>query len=223
MLNKLKLQALVFDGFGTLFDLESAAPAFEQIAPGRGLEVLRWWRTKQLQYTRRCILTRQYRNLWILMQQAMDDACLHFHLDISMAQRQAVCEQYYTLKVFDEVPDVLLKLKEKYKLVILSHGTQLMLDKVVEHNQLAHMFDAILSVDATQVYKPELKAYELVTQNIKLPENAFGYAGVNPMDIAGAKAFGMKTIWVRRALPSNQLMRLIVDLEGKDLTEIIQK
>jgi 2-haloacid dehalogenase len=223
MLDKLNLQALVFDGFGTLFDLESAAPAFEQIAPGRGLEVLRWWRAKQLQYTRRCILTRQYRNLWILMQQAMDDACLHFHLDIPKVQRDAVCEQYYTLKVFDEVPDVLLKLKEKYKLVILSHGTQLMLDKVIEHNQLTHMFDAILSVDATQVYKPELKAYELVTQNIKLPENTFGYAGVNPMDIAGAKAFGMKTIWVRRGLPSNQLMRLIVDLEGKDLTEITQK
>jgi 2-haloacid dehalogenase len=220
MLNKLKLQALVFDGFGTLFDLESAVPAFEQIAPGHGLEVLRWWRAKQLQYTRRCILTRQYRNLWILMQQAMEDACLHFHLDVSFAQREELCEQYYTLKVFDEVPDVLLKLKEKYKLVILSHGTQLMLDKVVEHNQLTRMFDAILSVDAIQAYKPDLKAYELVTQNIKLPENAFGYAGVNPMDIAGARAFGMKTIWVRRAMPETRLMSLIAHKSSTNLTEM---
>ncbi len=154
------------------------------------------------------------------MQQAMDDACLNFHLDISMAQRKELCEQYYTLKVFDEVPDILLKLKEKYKLVILSHGTQFMLDKVVEHNQLTRLFDAILSVDVTQAYKPELKAYELVTQNIKLPENAFGYVGVNPMDIAGAKAFGMKTIWIRRTMPSNQLMRLIADINGTDLTEV---
>src|SRR5690349_8386838 len=75
MIDTLNIQVLIFDGYGTLFDLESAAPAFEQIAPGRGLEVLRWWRARQLQYTRRCILTRRYKNLWILMGQAMDDAC----------------------------------------------------------------------------------------------------------------------------------------------------
>jgi 2-haloacid dehalogenase len=220
MIHNLNIQTLIFDGYGTLFDLESAAPAFEQIAPGRGLEVLRWWRTKQLQYTRRCILTRHYRNLWVLMQQAMDDVCLHFHLDVSMPQRVELCEQYYTLNVFDEVSDVLSKLKEKYKLVILSHGTQLMLDKVVEHNQITPLFDAILSVDATQAYKPELKAYELVTQNMKLPENAFGYIGVNPMDIAGARAFGMKTIWIRRSMPENKLMNLIAHRSYADLTEM---
>ena len=109
-IDNLKINALVFDGFGTLFDLESATPAFEQVAPGQGLEVLRWWRAKQLQYTRRCILTRRYRNLWVLMEQAMDDACWHFRLDISTDKRKKLCEQYLTLKVFDEVPEVLLKL-----------------------------------------------------------------------------------------------------------------
>ena len=187
MLDKLHMKVLVFDGFGTLFDLESAAPAFEQVAPGQGLEVLRWWRAKQLQYTRRCIITRHYQNLWILMGQAMDEACLHFRLDISTTKRLELCEQYLTLKVFDEVPKVLPKLKEKYKLVILSHGTQLMLDAVTAHNQITHLFDNILSVDSVQAYKPELKSYALVRQMINLPESSFDYIGVNPMDIAGAR------------------------------------
>lgn len=216
----LGIEVLVFDGFGTLFDLESAEPAFEHAAPNRGLEVLRWWRAKQLQYTRRCILTRRYRNLWILMEQAMDDACLHFQLDISAGKRRELCEQYLTLKVFDEVPEVLLKLKEEYKFVILSHGIQSMLDALTEHNQLTHLFDAVLSVDLVQAYKPELRAYELVTQTIKLPENAFGYIGVNPMDIAGARAFGMKTIWIRRTMPQNRLMGLIADISSANLTEM---
>ena len=154
------------------------------------------------------------------MHLAMEDACRHFHLDIPITKREELCGQYYTLKVFDEVSDVLYKLKKKYKLVILSHGTQLMLNKAVEYNQISHLFDAILSVDSIEVYKPELKAYELVLQTIKLPENAFGYTGVNPMDIAGARAFGMKTIWVRRTMPENQLMSLIAHASSANLDEL---
>lgn len=209
IIDQLGIDTLVFDGFGTLFDLESATPAFEQVAPGQGLEILRWWRAKQLQYTKRCILTRRYRNLWVLMEQAMEDACLRFHLDISHAKRKELCEQYLKLKVFDEVPEVLSKLREKYKLVILSHGTQSMLDSVTTHNQITHLFDAILSVDTVQAYKPELRAYELITQTINLPERAFGYVGVNPMDIAGARAFGMKAIWLIRQDPKNRLMEFV--------------
>lgn len=221
MLNEFGVKALVFDGYGTLFDLESAAPAFEQVAPGHGLEILRWWRAKQLQYTRRCILTRRYRNLWVLMEQAMEDTCLRFQLDISPDQRKELCRQYLTLKVFDEVEDVLLKLREKYKLVILSHGTQWMLDTVTAHNQITRFFDAVLSVDKVQAYKPELRAYELITQTINLPESAFGYVGVNPMDIAGARAFGMKAIWLSRQSPKGRLMEFVAHLTIKDLKTLL--
>lgn len=220
-LEELGIEVLVFDGFGTLFDLESAEPAFEQVAPNRGLEILRWWRAKQLHYTRQCILTRHYQNLWVLMEQAMDDACIYFQLNIPAATRKELCQQYLTLKLFVEVSEVLLKLKEKYKLVILSHGTQPMLDAVTAHNQIKHLFDAVLSVDAVKAYKPELKAYELTTQTINLPENKFGYAGVNPMDIAGARAFGMKTIWLHRNRPTNRLMGLITDISITALQELV--
>ena len=99
----LGIKAIVFDGYGTLFDLESAAPAFEQVAPGQGLEVLRWWRAKQLHYTRQCILTRRYRNLWVLMEQAMDDTCLHFDLNIPQIKRKELCNEYFTIKAFEYV------------------------------------------------------------------------------------------------------------------------
>ncbi len=220
MLDKFNIEVLVFDGFGTLFNLESAAPAFDQVAPGRGLEILRWWRAKQLQYTRRCILTRHYQNLWILMERALGDACQHFKLDISATKRLELCEQYLTLNVFDEVPSILKKLKGNYKLAILSHGTQPMLDAVIKHNQLSHLFDAVLSVDLVQAYKPELRAYELVTQKINLPESAFGYIGVNPMDIAGARAFGMKTIWLARQDTKGRLMELVAHVSIKNLEEL---
>jgi 2-haloacid dehalogenase len=154
------------------------------------------------------------------MEQAMNDACIHFMLDIPPKKRKALCEEYLTLKVFEEVPEVLSKLKENYKLVILSHGTQRMLDAVAEHNSVTHLFDEILSVDAIQAYKPDLKAYELLIKKIDLPEKSFGYAGVNPMDIAGAKAFGMKTIWIRRNMAQNRLMRLIADMSSADLKEM---
>lgn len=221
MLDKLNLQVLIFDGYGTLFNLESIAPAFEEVITGKGLEVLLWWRKRQLQYTRQCILTRRYRNLWVLMEQAMNDACSHFQLDISLSTRHQLCEQFLKLTVFDEAPEVLSKLKEKYKLVILSHGTQSMLDAVVSYNQITQYFDEVLSVDNVQAYKPELKAYELVTQKMNLPEKMFGYFGVNPIDIAGAKAFGMKTIWVRRNMPTHPIMNLIADLSIVNLKNTI--
>ena len=217
MFDKQHVDVLVFDGYGTIFDLESVQPAFDDVAPGRGLDVLRWWRARQLQYTRRCILTRHYRNLWLLMEQAMDDTSVHFNLKISSIKKRELCEQYLQLKVFDEVPKTLSKLREKYKLVILSHGTQSMLDAVTRHNQIAHLFEAILSVDAIKVYKPELKAYELATQTINLPESAFGYIGVNPMDIAGARAFGMKTIWLFRQGKKSRLMELVAHTCIKEL------
>ncbi len=219
-ISQLKLEALVFDGFGTLFDLESASPAFELAFPGKGLEVLRWWRAKQLAYTRQCILTRKYRNLWVLMEQALEDACHHFQVEVPSPVRVELCSQYLKLAMFPEAVESLNILRKNYKLVLLSHGTQSMLDAVVAHNQLTSLLDAILSVDAVHTYKPELQAYELITEKINLPPKAFGYTGVNPLDIAGARAFGMKTIWLHRRAPSNRLMGLITDLSITNLQEL---
>lgn len=221
MLEKLEIHTLVFDGYGTIFNLESAAPAFERIAPNRGLEILHWWRARQLAYTRNCIITRNYRDLSTLMDQALVDACKKFKLEISASQRLKLCEEYLTLNVFEEVPIALSRLKEKYKLVILSHGTQSMLDAVAEHNKITHFFDEILSVDAVKAYKPDLRAYTPLLQKINMPEENFGYVGINPMDIAGARAFGMKTIWMRRSMPENQLMGLIADITSANLQELL--
>ncbi|MFN8413797.1 MAG: haloacid dehalogenase type II [Anaerolineales bacterium] len=219
-MEKLNIKALIFDGFGTLFNLESAAPIFELAIPGKGLEFLHWWRQRQLALTRQCILTRRYRNLRVLMDQAMEEACKHFQVDIPLTTKEDLCAQYHRLELFPEVQEVLDILHPKYKLVLLSHGTQEMLNAVVAHNKLTSLLDAVLSVDMVQAYKPELKAYELATKTLNLPESAFGYAGVNPADIAGAKAFGMKTIWVHRNMPESQLMSLITNLNVIDLRKM---
>jgi len=216
----LGIGALVFDGFGTLFDLESAAPAFDLVFHGRGLEVSRWWRARQLAYTRRCILTRRYQNLWVLMEQALDDASRHFQVAISSQIRNDLCSEYFRLAMFPEVPEVLNALHNRYKLILLSHGTQFMLEKVVSHNKLDSLLDSVLSVDIIQSYKPELKVYELATQNVNLPSNAFSYVGGNPMDLAGAKAYGMKTIWLHRNAPAIRLMGLIADISITSLKDL---
>ncbi|MBI5297701.1 MAG: haloacid dehalogenase type II [Chloroflexi bacterium] len=217
----LELRALVFDGFGTLFDLESATPAFEAVVPGRGREILYWWRERQLAYTRQCVLTRRYRNLWTLMEQALEDACRHFQVVMTPQVRQELCSQYLTLETFPEVRQILGFLRSRYQLILLSHGTQAMLDAVLEHNQLVPLLDAALSVDAVRAYKPDLQAYELITQKVDLPVHEFGYTGVNPMDIAGARAFGMKTIWLHPHAPENRLMGLIADVRIRNLQELV--
>ena len=221
MLDELDIKALAFDGYGTLFNLESASPAFEAVFPGRGLEVLRWWRARQLMYTRRCVLMRRYKNLWILMEQALDDASRYFQVEVSPQMRFELCSEYLRLAMFPEVPDVLDALHKHYKLILLSHGTQSMLEQVVEYNLLAPLLDMVLSVDKVQAYKPELKAYELVIQTVDLPESAFGYVGVNPMDIAGAKAYGMKTIWQYPGASANRLMNLLVDRRITNLQDLL--
>lgn len=216
-----KSDALIFDGFGTLFDLSSASPAFERILPGRGLEVLNWWRAKQLAYTRQCIVTRRYQNLSELMMRALEDVCKHFRVEISPEMRTTLCAQYLTLTAFPEVPDVLNILRKDHKLILLSHGTQAMLDGVVAHNQLTPLLDAVLSVDAVRAYKPESKAYELARERLNLPASSCVYIGGNPFDIAGAKGFGMKTIWLHRGMPPMALMNLIADESIGSLKDLL--
>ncbi len=111
-------------------------------------------------------------------------------------------------------------LREKYKLAILSHGTQPMLDALLEHHNLRNVFDAILSVDTVRAYKPEGRAYEYARQALDLPRAEIAYVGVNPFDIAGAKGFGMRTIWLRRVEPPSRLMDLLCDRQITTLEQL---
>lgn len=216
----MSVRALVFDGYGTLFDIDSVIPECERVFPGYGAEVGRRWRVKQLGYTRRCVLTRHYVDLWTLMDRSLGDTCRALHLDISPQVIADLREQYLSLKPFPEVLEVLPRLRAKYQLAILSHGTQKMLDAVVDSTGTRGMFEEILSVDTVHAYKPAARAYALAEESLNLPRTEIAYVGVNPFDIAGAKGFGSKTIWVRRVVPASRLMALISDAQIASLEEL---
>lgn len=217
---RLNASALIFDGYGTLFDIHSVIPECERAFPGRGTQLSKKWRERQLALTRRCVLTRHYVDLWTLVERTLADTCRELNLDAPPELQTHLREQYLALNVFPEVFGVLPHLREKYRLAILSHGTQPMLDALVDRHALRASFDAVLSVDTVRAYKPDGRAYEFARQTLNLPREEIAYVGVNPFDIAGAKGFGMRTIWLRRVEPASRLMDLLCDAQTTTLEDL---
>jgi 2-haloacid dehalogenase len=214
------LSALVFDAYGTLFDLRSAVPACEALFPGKGANLNRLWRAKQLRQTRRCVLTRRYTNLWEIMDGALERACFDLGLRSTAAERESLRQQYLTLRTFPEVPATLERLEEHYALLLLSHGTQPMLDAVAEHNGITRHFRAVRSVDAVRAYKPDPRAYAIAEETLGVPHAAIGFVSTNPFDIAGAKAYGLRTVWLHRETSSSRIMGLLADISVENLAEL---
>ena len=215
------LRALVLDAYGTLFDLHSAEPACEALFPGKGAVLNRLWRAKQLRRTRRCVLTGRYVNLWEIMDRELESACRELGLHCSATERASLREQYLTLQPYPEVPHALGALGERYRLLLLSHGTQSMLEAVAEHSGLAGRFEAIRSADLAGAYKPNPRAYALAEHTLRLPPREIGFVSTNPFDIAGAKAFGLRPIWLHRGSGDSQLMKLLADGSIENLDELV--
>jgi len=127
-------KAVIFDAYGTLFDLRSAIPVCERIFPGHGAEFNALWRVKLLRHTRWCVITGRYRDLWQIADAAIGDACRQMKLRCSSEEQAEIRQQYLELHMFPEVPDTLRVLRERFTLAVLSHGTSLMLRTVAEKN-----------------------------------------------------------------------------------------
>jgi 2-haloacid dehalogenase len=199
------IQAVVFDAYGTLFDVHSVIADCNHKFPGRGTELSKVWRAKQLEYIWLRGLTGRYEDFWMVTESALTFACRSLSLACPPQTREELMESYLHLDIFPEVRPALAKLS-RCKLAILSNGSPKMLAVAAESAGLQGIFAEVISVDEVKIYKPSPRAYGLVSRHLGVPDTAVAFASSNFWDVAGAKSFGFWTCWVNRGkLPEDEL------------------
>ncbi|HXU41795.1 MAG TPA: haloacid dehalogenase type II [Burkholderiales bacterium] len=190
----MKLAALVFDAYGTLFDVHSVMRRCETCWPGKGAALSAAWRSKQLEYTWQRSLMRAYRPFSEVTRDALEHSCEALGLPLSSAQTEELMQEYRRLSLF---PDVLQALNDlKGKKAILSNGSPDMLEPLVKQSGLR--FDAVLSVDELKIFKPAPEVYALAEQRLGVAAKRVGFVSSNCWDALGAKAFGFQVFWINR-------------------------
>jgi 2-haloacid dehalogenase len=196
------VDALVFDAYGTLFDVHSVTRMAETLAPGRGSSLSQLWRTKQLEYTWLSSLMTcgdfPRPDFWKVTGDALDFALAALAIDLAVADRERLRSAYLTLAAFPDAAGALANVKPR-PCWILSNGTRAMLEPLVASSGFAAQIDGTLSVDDAGVYKPSPRVYELAEDRLRLPRARIGFVSSNGWDAAGATVFGFTTFWINRA------------------------
>ena len=193
------ISALVFDAYGTLFDVHSVTRLADAHFPGKGAALSAAWRTKQLEYTWLRSLMRRYEDFNRVTLAALEWSLQSLGLEAEPAVRDALLAEYRRLATFPEVPATLERLARDRPLAILSNGHPEMLEALVDHNGLRDRFrGGILSVHAAKVFKPDASVYRLAEEALGLSRTVMGFVSSNGWDAAGAKTFGFQVFWVNR-------------------------
>ncbi|HVY08376.1 MAG TPA: haloacid dehalogenase type II [Burkholderiales bacterium] len=198
MAEAIKTRALIFDAFGTLFDVRSIEAACESLFPGKSIELSRVWRSKQLEYSWLRSLMGRYADFESITADALRYSCRSMGLSLSDSNATALVPQFRRLAPFAEVP-VALRALSGYKRAVLTNGSPAMIDALVANAGLSDQFDALISVDELRIFKPSQVVYELATRKLGVVASEVGFVSSNFWDIAGATAFGFRTFWVNRA------------------------
>ena len=192
----MSLDAVVFDAYGTLYDVHSVVRGCERLFAGRGMELSRLWRAKQLEYTWLRSLMGRYAPFSAVTREALAHACEALGLELGREGVEALMAEYRALALFPDVPGSLQRMKD-VKRAILSNGSPDMLEPLVAHSGLE--LDAVLSVDPLRLYKPAPQVYELAVRRLDAPKERIGFVSSNCWDALGAKSFGFTVFWVNRA------------------------
>ena len=192
----MKLEALVFDAYGTLYDVHSVAQRCESFWPGKGAPLSQLWRAKQLEYTWQRSLMRRYAPFSTVTREALAYACEALGLELTAERMEAVMGEYNMLAAYPDVENALQSFR-RAKQAILSNGSPDMLEPLVAHSGLK--FDAVLSVEELKVYKPAPEVYELAVRKLQVERENIGFVSSNCWDAAGAKSFGFTVYWINRA------------------------
>ena len=200
-------RAVLFDAYGTLFDVYSVGLAAEQLFPGAGERLATLWRDKQIEYSRLTSMSGRYKPFWELTRAALRFAAQRLQLELAPAAEDRLMNEYRHLSPFPENREVLEQLKARgIRAGILSNGDPEMLGIAVKSAGFAGLLDPVLSVHETQRYKTDPATYTLGTAALKLPARHILFVSSNGWDAIGATWFGYTTLWVNRmGLPLEQL------------------
>ena len=191
------IKAIIFDAYGTLFDVNSAAEKCKDKIGNKWEGFANYWRTTQLEYTWLRSLMKRHRDFWQITEDSLDKSMKVFEIDSSM--RNELLDLYKILSPFEEVPKVLKALKGKnFKLSILSNGTPDLLNQLVNSNNLNNTFDNIFSIEEVKVYKPDSSVYDMPIKKYSIQKNEIVFLSANTWDVSGGGNFGYNSIWVNR-------------------------
>ena len=192
-----KIKAIIFDAYGTLLDVNSAAEKCKEKLGDKWEGFANYWRTTQLEYTWLRSLMRRHKDFWQITEDSLDKSMNLYNIDNSM--RSELLNLYKVLSPFTEIRDTLKKLKQSnYKLAILSNGTPDLLNELVVSNQLKDIFDDIFSVEEAGIFKPDSKVYDLPINKYNIEKNEVLFLSANTWDVSGAGNYGYNTVWVNR-------------------------
>ncbi|WP_405126574.1 haloacid dehalogenase type II (plasmid) [Pseudomonas marginalis] len=192
-------QAIVFDLYGTLYDVHSVVQQCDALYPGQGMQISEMWRQKQLEYTWLRSLMGQYISFEEATHDALVYTCNHLKLDLDETTCAMLCNAYLNLSPYPEVPAALQRLKDMgLPLAILSNGSVFSIDSVVKNSGLQANFSHLLSVERVGVFKPDPRVYTLACQALGLPPPRILFVSSNAWDASGARHFGFDVCWVNR-------------------------
>ncbi|MGC8491288.1 MAG: haloacid dehalogenase type II [Syntrophobacteraceae bacterium] len=214
------IKGCVFDAYGTLFDFNSAVAHCREVPKEKADRLSGIWREKQLQYTWLRSLMGRHEDFWQVTGDALDYAMKSLGID-DKALRERLMNLYKTLEPFPEASGALERLKSGgLKAAILSNGTPQMLQSAVESAGIAHLLDAVLSVEAAGIYKPHPSVYRLATDFLSLRTEEICFVSSNAWDAHGASAFGFKVVWCNRYGQGREILPGAPDAEVSSLAEI---
>ncbi len=214
------VKAIIFDAYGTLFDVNSAAEKCKDKIGDKWEEFANYWRTTQLEYTWLRSLMGRHKDFWQVTKDSLDKSMKVFNIDSLM--RDELLNLYNILSTFPEVKDVLNNLKEKnYKLAILSNGTPTLLNELVKSNNLDSIFDDIFSIEEVGIYKPSSKVYDIPIKKYQIQKDEIVFLSANTWDVSGGGNYGYNAVWVNRNNNIFDNLDYKPQNQVKDLVEIL--
>lgn len=225
------IKVVVFDAYGTLFDVYSIGTLADTFYPGQGAAIATSWRDKQIEYTRLIAMSdpcgaggsRYYESFWDITRAALRYALERLALPQSEANEEALMGQYAKLKAFPENLRVLRELKERgIASAILSNGSPAMLDSAVQSAGMDDLLDRVISVESVRTFKTTPASYALVGSAFDVQPHEVLFVSSNAWDALGATWFGFTTLWVNRQKLPFEAIGPRPHFVGDDLTKVLE-
>jgi 2-haloacid dehalogenase len=194
------IKAVVFDAYGTLYDIQSVAAVTEEAFPGYGEIATQIWRIKQLEYTWLRSLMGRYEDFSVITRDSLAYTLGVLGLKSDPAAFERIMEKYLHLDLYPDAMAALAAMRDR-KLAILSNGSTGMLTTLVANSGLDRVLDATISIDAKRIFKPSPDAYSLIEARLGMKPSEVMFVSSNPWDACGAKAFGLNVAWIERVTP----------------------
>ena len=197
-MNHSDIQAIVFDAYGTLFNIASIDYKLKEQFGDQATDIAKIWRQKQLQYTWLRSLMGRYSPFTEVTKDALIYACKVQQVNLNPLIQSDLINAYLELEIYGEVKEALDQLSASFQLAVLSNADDHLLQAGVKFNQIHDYFTAVLSADRIKMYKPNPKVYELTSTSFSIPKDQTLFVSTNTWDVAGAKSYGFQVAWVQR-------------------------